>query len=169
MLLVLAIFWALVGCFISVVYTFLAGGTLEHFFFTAFLAPPIAFFLFIIWGVRELRPPRHAGKQVLGLYFPLAITVFFCLPIILNGSSLAAGLLGYETTAKYLFSFRYLSLPATLLLFVLALCGSAAIVALSTKIRCVVTENKRPPSSASPHAIMQELEGFVHEEDQTPG
>lgn len=166
--LILAIFWVLAGCFISAIYTFLASGTLDHFFITALLAPPIAFFLVIAWGVSGFRLPRRGEKQLLEFRLCLSINVFFCLPIILNGASIVSSILGYETTAKYLFNLRYLSLLATLLLFVLVLCGISAVIVLSRKIRGMLTGKGRPPGRATPQSIMQGLEGTVFKEDYTP-
>ena len=105
--------WLVVGLFISVVYTPLAGGGYEHFWLTVFYGPPILVVIFFFAGMRRSREP-----EVASLFWSAVLWV--CLPIALNLTSLLANTLGFPSLAGWLFAARYWSLLASLVLLIVA-------------------------------------------------
>ena len=119
-LLVLLVAYCLIGCVFSAPYTFLAGGDNYNFFLGIAFMPIILFFLFVFW--KTMRRGQHKwGKSTFWI-----LVTYFCLPIILNGSSLLLKKVGYETIGDYVFAGRYFSLWA--IPTFLVVCGIILIV-----------------------------------------
>lgn len=101
----IVIVWFILGCVIAIPYTFLANGTFEHFFITAWIIPACALVLtfYLILPTNTL-----GGKRSFWLTF-WALTFYFCLPIIMNGTSLLLKHMGHEAAGQTVFDLRYIS------------------------------------------------------------
>ncbi len=98
--------YVLIGCIFSAPYTFLAGGNSFNFFLGTAFMPMIFLFLLVFWKV--MRRGQHKwGRSAFWI-----IVTYFCLPIILNGSSILLKSVGYKTISHYVFAGRYVSLWA---------------------------------------------------------
>jgi hypothetical protein len=117
----LAIVWMIVGLLIAAPYTWLASGEALHFVATIFLGPIGGVTLYFVWRMEKVRvcDKSAARRKFLGTYFFWLIAGYGCLPVLLNGVSVALRTLGFETTAQYIFALRYVSLPAILLAMLL--------------------------------------------------
>ena len=92
----LILVYLLIGCIIAVPYTYLAGGSFENLFATAWIAPVGATILGVILWIET---------KVTRMFW--VVLTYFCLPIILNGLSQLFGLLGYAGIQLFLFNLRY--------------------------------------------------------------
>lgn len=104
-----------VGVTVSVPYTLLAGWSEVAYAWTAWICPIPVACLFGFWlneGER-LYPHLQPHKSIMhrGTVRSWTLVAYLCLPIILNGLSIAVGKLGYAEAAEWIFFFRYLSLP----------------------------------------------------------
>jgi hypothetical protein len=103
---ILAIVYMIVGCALSIPYVYLADGNFENFAVTGCFAPIASFVLYILCaGERHWSGRSQFNKE----FFYLVI--FFCFPIIFNGTSISIAAIGYEAFASNVFKFRYTSLP----------------------------------------------------------
>jgi len=114
---IVVVAWAIVGLFIATPYTFAASGSLHNFLMTCLFGPPIALLLFVVWLMENQRLSDADRKRhwLSSCYF-WTFMAYSCLPIILNGLSVAVQAAGYQTAADYIFALRYLSLIALLLI-----------------------------------------------------
>lgn len=105
--------WFFIGCIIAVPYSYLAGNDPESimgFIKTAWISPIGAIIVFIVFSLSQYKTAIR--NTILAL-------MYFCLPIILNGLSKIAGLLGYEYWEKLIFDMRYPMLSYVALFIVL--------------------------------------------------
>jgi hypothetical protein len=101
--------YLLAGCILSIPYTYLANGSFESFFLTAWIAPVAALFLFFVFKMRGIL--RQDGKRSWwGGGFFWAVVAYLCFPILLNGVSLLLKWAGHEVAGHYVFECRYFSL-----------------------------------------------------------
>lgn len=140
----------IVGCIISVPYTYLANGTTDNFMLTAWIAPVGALVLFIVHTVeRAMSWCKPYRARMLGGWFFWGLMTYFCLPIFLNGVSLLLNSMGFGTVGHYVFEFRYaafLGVPVALVIFGLIAGGVE-------NIREKFKGRAKPPSSQPPSNI----------------
>jgi hypothetical protein len=82
---------------------------------TAWFAPVMVCFIVMIYTFRGVGR-RDGSRPKWGGWFFWVVVVYFCLPIILNGSSILLKLVGYDMVSHYLFENRFRSLFAVLAL-----------------------------------------------------
>jgi hypothetical protein len=100
--------YVLVGCVVSIPYTYLAGGSFDGFAFimTAWIAPAGVLSLFLIYVSRQVPTPKAKGSNWGGALFWLLLA-YLCLPIIANGASRLLMGWGYEEIGAFVFLIRY--------------------------------------------------------------
>lgn len=147
---ILALAYLLVGCVLSVPYTYLANGSMDNFMLTAGIAPIGAFVLFIAHTVERAMSRREPYRtRMLGGWFFWGLVTYFCLPIFLNGASLLLNSMGLSTVGHYVFEFRYatfLGVPIALIILGL-IAGGVESILEKFKGRA------KPPSSQPPSNI----------------
>lgn len=111
-LIVTVLIYFVIGCLISVPYTFLANGNLDNFMLTAWLAPVGSVLVLLAYIVGKAMSKDRHRRQFVGSWLFWIVATYFCLPIILNGVSLLLKLMGYNTVGHYVFACRYSSLYA---------------------------------------------------------
>lgn len=84
--------------------------------------------------------------------FFLSMVAYFCAPILLNGASILAKWLGYETAGQWPFTLRYwtlLAIPVCLIIF-----NSIATSIINRRTRNITKPpSNQPPSKEVPHGI----------------
>lgn len=110
---ILALAYFIVGCVLSIPYTYIANGNMDNFMLTAWIAPVGALVLFITHAVgRATSRCRSFLARKSGGWFFWSVVTWFCLPIVLNGVSLLLRKLGLYSTSHYVFEYRYFSIVA---------------------------------------------------------
>lgn len=143
-----SIAWILVGFIVGVPYTFLSGGTYEHFVAVAALSPIGIFLLFIAYLTsRYATRGGRIGPKWGGGLFLLAV-IWFCMPIISNGVSLILKLIGCQAASQLVFEARYFSLqlPITVFLAFMLLCWMFCSIKDKTLIIAKKFNKDRQPS-----------------------
>ena len=120
--------YLLVGCAVSIPYTYLAGGSFGGFAFvmTVWIAPAGILSLFLIYVLGEVPSPRAKVRRRSSIAFWL-VAVYLCLPIMANGASRLLMGWGYEEIGSFVFLIRYRIIFILPLAF-LVIVGTADIV-----------------------------------------
>jgi hypothetical protein len=103
--------WALLGSAIAAPYTWLSGGSWICFVATLLLGPSCVFLQLMVWASDNAYHSQQKGKDHWhgGVCSTVCLT-YFCLPIILNGTSVVLQNADYETAAYWVLALRYWSL-----------------------------------------------------------
>lgn len=151
--LILWLFYLLLGCIVSIPYTFLSKGGFEVFVRMLVFGPIIALSLFVLYGMR--RGVSSRGKKLWkgGTSVFWGATVWFCSPIILNGVSLLLKWMGAKMISGVIFKARFWilwGLPALIVLYIIIFYIAYGVIKGMRELRERFSRKTTPPSSSPP-------------------
>lgn len=130
----LVLLYVFVGMIISIPYTFLANGNVEHFVWVAVFSPPAVLLLIILLRMR-----------LMSLFSKFSYIIWLLTPVILNGVAILTKWLGYELAASSIFNVRYMA-PLLLLIVVMVM---GLIFGITKHCLAKIIPDRNPPSGPS--------------------
>ena len=137
--------YLIVGSILSVPYTYLAGGSSEHFILATMAAPVASFALVLAYAIRKVSGRTGERPWGGGGCF-LVIAAYLFLPAILNGASHLLGWVGFEAASGFVFEIRYIALLVVPAFIVVLLIGRGIAEVVAHALRRRFKRTAVPPA-----------------------